>query len=148
VIDGNYLYEERDRRRLLEAVKIGRRLGSSPMMSPLIALEMAPGEDVQEDDALLRVIEGHLESYGHPAATAPMGGSSDPAAVVDSTGAVKGIEGLRVIDASIMPEVPTVATNPTVIMIAERLAKRVYGAVTAPADSEGSHAPQDVAGVL
>jgi choline dehydrogenase len=145
VIDGNYLYEERDRRRLLEAVKIGRRLGSSPQMSPLIALEMFPGPDVQDDDALLRVIEANLASYGHPAATAPMGGANDPAAVVDSTGAVKGIERLRVIDASIMPELPTVATNPTVIMIAEHLANRVYGAATAPAGAAGSDAPEHLA---
>jgi choline dehydrogenase len=133
IIDGNYLYAERDRRRMLEAVKIGRRLGSSSQMSPLIALEMFPGADVQDDDALLGVVEANLASYGHPAATAPMGGTGDPAAVVDSTGAVNGVERLRVIDASIMPEVPTVATNPTVIMIAEHLAGRVYGAATAPA---------------
>jgi len=135
IIDGNYLYQERDRRRLLEAVKIGRQLGSSPQMSPLIELEMFPGRDVQDDGALLKMIEGNLASYGHPAATAPMGGMDDPDAVVDSDGAVRGIEGLRVIDASIMPEVPTVATNPTVIMIAEHLANRVYGAETLPATS-------------
>jgi choline dehydrogenase len=148
VIDANYLYEERDRRRLLEAVKLGRRLGSSPQMSPLIALEMFPGPDVQDDDALLRAIEANLETYAHPAATAPMGGADDPAAVVDSTGAVKGVERLRVIDASIMPEVPTVATNPTVIMIAEHLANRVYGAVTAPAGAAGSEAPEGAARAL
>jgi len=148
VIDGNYLFEERDRRRLLEAVKIGRQLGSSPQMSPLIALEMLPGVEVQDDEALLRVIEANLASYGHPAATAPMGGADDPAAVVDSTGAVKGVERLRVIDASIMPEVPTVATNPTVIMMAEHLANRVYGAVTAPAGAVEFEAPKDAARAL
>jgi choline dehydrogenase len=132
MIDGNYLYQERDRRRMLEAVKIARRLAASPQMSPLIELEMAPGADVQDDDALLRAIEANLESYGHPAATAPMGGPEDPAAVVDSTAAVRGIQQLRVIDASIMPEVPTVATNPTVIMLAEHLASRVYDAETTP----------------
>jgi choline dehydrogenase len=135
IIDGNYLYQERDRRRLLEGVKIGRQLGSSPQMSPLIELEMFPGRDVQDDETLMKIIEGNLASYGHPAATAPMGGVDDPDAVVDSNGAVRGIEGLRVIDASIMPEVPTVATNPTVIMIAEHLANRVYGAETLPATS-------------
>jgi choline dehydrogenase len=133
VIDGNYLYQERDRRRMLEAVKIGRQLGRSPQMAPLIELELAPGPEIRTDAELLRAVEANLESYGHPAATAPMGGVDDSAAVVDSTGAVRGIEQLRVIDASIMPEVPTVATNPTVIMIAEHLANRVYGAETAPA---------------
>jgi choline dehydrogenase len=141
VIDGNYLYQERDRRRMLEAVKIGRQLARSPQMSPLIELEMAPGPAIQSDDDLLRAVEANLESYGHPAATAPMGGAGDRARVVDSTGAVNGVERLRVIDASIMPEVPTVATNPTVIMIAEHLANRVYGVETAPA---GDAAPTAV----
>jgi choline dehydrogenase len=56
-----------------------------------------------------------------------MGGPDEPSAVVDSYGAVKEVEGLRVIDASIMPEEPTVATNPTVLMIAEHLAARAFG---------------------
>jgi choline dehydrogenase len=55
-----------------------------------------------------------------------MGGPEDPWAVVDSHGAVIGIGGLRVVDASIMPGVPSVALNPTTIMIAERIAKAVY----------------------
>jgi choline dehydrogenase len=57
-----------------------------------------------------------------------MGGAQDPWAVVDSRGAVRGIDGLRVVDASIMPVVPSVALNPTTIMIAERIAKAVYAA--------------------
>ena len=72
------------------------------------------------------MIASNLASYGHPAATAPMGGPQDPWAVVDSHGAVKGLDGLRVIDASIMPVVTSVALNPTTIMIAERIAKAVY----------------------
>jgi choline dehydrogenase len=61
-----------------------------------------------------------------------MGGPQDPGAVVDSTGAVKGIDGLRVVDASIMPVVVSVALNPTTIMIAERIAKAVYASQPAP----------------
>jgi choline dehydrogenase len=144
IIDGNYLYEERDRRRMLEAVKLGRRLASSPQMSPLIALELAPGADVQDDDALLKAVEANLESYGHPAATAPMGEAGDPAAVVDSTGAVLGVDALRVIDASIMPELPSVATNPPVIMIAEHLANRVFGTEIRPA-GDGARPAEGVA---
>jgi choline dehydrogenase len=63
-----------------------------------------------------------------------MGGPQDPWAVVDSHGAVKGIDGLRVVDASIMPVVPSVALNPTTIMIAERIAKAVYGSSPEPVD--------------
>ena len=61
-----------------------------------------------------------------------MGGPEDPWAVVDSHGAVKGIDGLRVVDASIMPVVVSVALNPTTIMIAERIAKAVYAGEPVP----------------
>ena len=126
-IDNNYFAEERDRVRFLEGVKLGRRIARNPIMAPLTAGEMIPGDTVQDDGALADAVFGFVNSYGHPAATAPMGGAGDEWAVVDSYGAVKGVEGLRVIDASIMPEVPTVATNPTVIMIAEHLARTIYG---------------------
>jgi choline dehydrogenase len=91
---------------------------------------MFPGDSVTDDDALLRAIESNLASYGHPTGTVPMGGPHEASAVVDSYGAVKEVEGLRVIDASIMPEEPTVATNPTVLMIAEHLAARAFGVTT------------------
>jgi choline dehydrogenase len=70
-----------------------------------------------------------------------MGGPQDPWAGVDSTGAVKGIDGLRVVDASIMPVVPSVALNPTTIMIAERIATAVYGSSPGPIDSGVQPAP-------
>jgi choline dehydrogenase len=138
IIDGNFLYEERDRRRLLEAVKIGRELGRSAEMAPLVELEMFPGDSVTDDASLLQAIESNLASYGHPTGTVPMGGPGDPAAVVDSFGAVKEIEALHVIDASIMPEEPTVATNPTVLMIAEHLAARAFGVTSLLGERPGS----------
>src|SRR5258708_28278114 len=84
-----------------------------------------PGVAV-EDDQLADVIASNLASHGRPTATAPMGGPQDPWAVVDSHGAPKGIDALRAADASIMPVAPSVATNPTTIMIAERIAKAVF----------------------
>jgi choline dehydrogenase len=124
-IDCNFLAEDRDARRMLEGVKLARKLGRSPALARFLELELFPGDAVSEDQ-LANVIASNLASYGHPVATAPMGGPQDPWAVVDSRGAVKGLEGLRVIDASIMPVVPSVAINPTTIMIAERIAKTVY----------------------
>jgi choline dehydrogenase len=70
-----------------------------------------------------------------------MGGPQHPWAVVDSRGAVKGIDGLRVVDASIMPVVPSVALNATTIMIAERIAKAVYPSSLGPIDSGVQAAP-------
>jgi choline dehydrogenase-like flavoprotein len=84
-----------------------------------------PGDAVG-DDQLADVVAANLASYGHPTATAPMGGPDDPSSVVDSLGEVRGIDGLRVVDASVIPVVPSVALNPTTIMIAERIARAVY----------------------
>jgi len=125
-IDCNYLAQARDARRMLEGVKLAREIGRDPALARFLELEILPGDSVG-DDQLADVIASNLASYGHPVATAPMGGPEDPWAVVDSHGAVKRTEGLRVVDASIMPVVVSVALNPTTIMIAERIAKTVYG---------------------
>jgi choline dehydrogenase len=110
---------------MLEGVKLARRIGRNPALARFVELEIMPGDAVG-DGQLADVIASNLASYGHPTATVPMGGREDPWAVVDSRGAVRGIDGLRVIDASIIPGVPSVALNPTTTMIAERIAKAIY----------------------
>src|SRR5450755_3597806 len=130
-IDCNFLAEDRDARRMLEGVKLARKIGRNPALAQFLELEIIPGDAVAEDQ-LADAIASNLASYGHPAATAPMGGPEDPWAVVGRHGAVKGIDGLRVVDASIMPVVVSVALNPTTIMIAERIAKAVYGSEPGP----------------
>jgi choline dehydrogenase len=123
-IDCNFLAEDRDARRMIEGVKLARRIGRNPALARFLELEILPGDAVA-DDQLAEAIASNLASYGHPTATAPMGGPQDPWAVVDARGAVKGVDGLRVVDASIMPVVPSVALNPTTIMIAERIARTI-----------------------
>ena len=86
---------------------------------------MLPGDAIT-DEALPDVIASNLASYAHPTSTVPMGGPEDPWAVVDAVGAVKGLAGLRVVDASILPGIPSCATNLTTIMVAERVYERVY----------------------
>jgi choline dehydrogenase len=124
-IDCNFLAEERDARRMVEGVKLARKIGRNPALARFLELEMIPG-DMVTDDQLADAVASNLASYGHPTATAPMGGDDDPWAVVDGHGAVKGLSGLRVVDASIIPVVPSVAINPTTIMLAERIAETVY----------------------
>jgi choline dehydrogenase len=126
LIDANYLGTGRDARRMLEGVKLARAIARNPVFAPFTAGELTPGDAVTDDDALSQAIAGNLAIYGHPTSTAPMGGSSDPWAVVDSVGAVRGVSGLRVADASIIPEVPSSTTNVTVIMLAERIYERAY----------------------
>jgi choline dehydrogenase len=133
-IDCNFLAEDRDARRMLEGVNLARKIGRNPALAQFLELEIIPGDAVG-DDQLADAIASNLASYGHPAATAPMGGPQDPWAVVDSCGAVKGIDGLRVVDASIMPVVVSVALNPTTIMMAERIAKAVYASSLGPIGS-------------
>src|SRR4051812_4617767 len=124
-IDCNFLAEDRDARRMLEGVKLARKIGRNPALAQFLELEILPGDAVGEDQ-LADAIASNLASYGHPTATVPMGGPQDPWSVVDSQGAVKGMDGLRVVDASIIPAVPSVAINPTTTMVAERIAKKVY----------------------
>jgi choline dehydrogenase len=126
LIDPNYLGTSRDTARLLEAVKLGRAIIRNPVFAPFIAGELTPGDAVADDGALAQAIAANPAVYGHPTSTAPMGGPRDPWAVVDSVGAVKGVSGLRVADASIIPEVPSATTNVTVIMLAEHIYQRVY----------------------
>ena len=126
LIDPNYLGTARDIRRMLGGVKLGRAIARNPVFAPFVAAELAPGDTVADDDTLAQNILANVAVYGHPTSTAPMGGSGNPWAVVDSVGAVKGVSGLRVIDASIIPEVPSATTNVTVIMLAERIYQRVY----------------------
>jgi choline dehydrogenase len=125
LINSNYLGTGRDGRRAVEAFKIGRAISRQPAFARLIAGELIPGPSISDDDAAKHVFH-FLAPYGHPTSTVPMGSDVMPWAVVDSVGAVKGIERLRVVDASIIPEVPSTVTNLTVIMIAEQIFRRVY----------------------
>jgi len=127
LIDNNFLATGRDARRMLEGVKLARALARGPVFAPFTAGELIPGDAV-DDDALAPFIAANLAIYGHPTSTAPMGGPADPHAVVDSVGAVRGTSGLRVVDASIIPEIPSTVTNLTVMMLAERIYQRVYQA--------------------
>lgn len=124
IIDNNFLDTDRDRRRMLEGVRLARRIARNPVLAPFIAAEMMPGDEVH-DDALPDSVESSLASYGHPTASAPMGLESDERAVVDPSGAAYGVTGLRVVDASIIPLVPSAAPNLTIVMLAERISSQI-----------------------
>jgi choline dehydrogenase len=113
---------------MLEGVKLARDFARSPDLAPLIAAELTPGDAVADDSALAAFIAGNVSTYYHPSSTAPMGGPADPQAVTDPAGAVIGTSGLRVVDASIIPDTPSTVLNLTVMMLAERIYQRVYQA--------------------
>ena len=140
LIDDNFLDTDRDRRRMLEIVRLARRIARNSVLAPYIATEIAPGETVG-DDELLDAIESAVQGYGHPTASAPMGRKDGEHAVVDAFGAVYGVTGLRVVDASILPFAPSAATNLTTIMIAERISSELRAA--RPAVTVKSSSPHE-----
>jgi choline dehydrogenase len=121
----NFFHDPDDLGRLTEAVRLSRRIGRTTPFFDLIDPEMAPGRAVDDGEALRTNIVANIASYRHPTSTVPMGADSDPTAVVDAWGKVRGIESLRIADASIIPDIPSVATNVTTIMAAERIAAKL-----------------------
>jgi len=121
----NFFDDPNDLDRMVEAVHLSREIGRTAPLSDLIDHEMAPGSSVDGGKALRANIVATVDAYEHPTSTAPMGADSDPSAVVDAWGKVREIEALRVVDASILPEIPSVPTNVTTIMVAERIAARL-----------------------
>jgi choline dehydrogenase len=121
----NFFDDLNDLDRLVEAVRLSRKIGRTAPFSDVIDHEMAPGNTLDDGEALRVNIVSSVAAYLHPTSTVPMGADSDPTAVVDAWGKVRGIERLRVADASILPDIPSVATNVTTIMVAERIAAKL-----------------------
>ncbi len=120
LIDPNYLGEASDRRVLLAGMKLARRLLASGALSPFNAGEIFPGPDCRTDEDLLEAAKARGTTTFHPAGTCRMGPSTDPTAVVDDRLCVHGIEGLRVVDASIMPMMLSANLNAGTMMIADK----------------------------
>jgi choline dehydrogenase len=114
----NYLATEADRRSMLEGLKTLRRVMRAPAMEPFLAEEYDPGARVVTDDDWRAYIRERTNTIFHPSCTCRMG--SDPKAVVDTQLRVRGLAGLRVVDASVMPALVSGNTNAAVIMIAEK----------------------------
>ena len=103
---------------MVAAMRLARRLVARPSLAPLIAREMNPGPLARDDDALLRWARATGQTLYHPCGTCRMG--SDDGAVVDPRLRVRGVEGLRVADASVMPWITSGNIHAPVMMIAER----------------------------
>ena len=128
-IDFNLLADPADRRRMLEAARLARRLARTAPLADLIDHETGPGADATDDDALIAAIEGSLGTFDHGCGTAAMGGDDDPHAVTDRSGRVRQVEGLRVVDASIFPDILSVPLNLSTMMLAERIAAEMRATV-------------------
>jgi choline dehydrogenase-like flavoprotein len=127
-LDYRFLEDPSDRLRLREAVRECAQLFEDPGFKRVIDSRISPTEEEIASDELLDAwIAGTVSIAGHTCRTCKMGPASDPEAVVDQYCQVRGVEGLRVIDASVMPEIPRANTNATTIMIAERAADLIAG---------------------
>ena len=121
-LDYRYLSDPWDLERMRGAVRLGVRLNEGPECRDVLVERLQPNdEDLASDDALDRWILANVGTQHHSCGTCKMGPASDPMAVVDQRCHVHGLRGLRVVDASVMPDVIRANTNATTVMIAERV---------------------------
>ena len=122
-IVSNYLAVEADRRVLLDGMKLVRRVTSQPAFARYVVREHLPGPQTASDEELMAYARAYATTVFHPCGTCKMG--SDAKAVVDARLKVHGIDGLRVVDASIMPTMTSGNTNAPTIMIGEKAADMI-----------------------
>jgi choline dehydrogenase len=124
-IVANYLATEFDRQTTLDGMRVARRIANQPAFRRVTLREHFPGSHIQLDDEMLDVAKKAGATVFHPCGTARMGPATDTTAVVDTRLRVHGLEGLRVVDASIMPNMISGNTNAPTIMIAEKAADMI-----------------------
>jgi choline dehydrogenase len=133
IIQPNYLEAEEDRRAMREGTKIARELFAQAAFDPYRGPELMPGAHVRSDEQIDAWLRKTAETIYHPVGSAKMG--KDSQSVVDAQLKVYGVEGLRVVDASIMPTLVSGNTNAPTMMIAEKAADMILGRAPLPAES-------------
>ena len=120
LVDPNYLGDARDLRQLIEGFRIARDIAGAAPLRQALSRELLPGADVQGDAPLADYIRKTLRTDWHPVGTCRMGRGDDPMSVVSATLEVLGVEGVRVIDASVMPNIVSANTNAPTMALADR----------------------------
>lgn len=132
----NYMSHEQDWIEMRACVRLTREIFAQPAFDRLRGREIQPGEAVQSDAEIDAFVRERIESAYHPSCTCKMGRPDDPMTVVDPETRVVGVDGLRVVDSSIMPQITTGNLNAPTIMLAEKAADHILGrAPLAPADA-------------
>lgn len=126
-IQPRYLTEDTDRRVLVAAMRLARRILKSKPLEPYYDYEDFPGDKIQSDDEMLSAAKERGTTTFHPMGTCRMGPQSDPTAVVDDELRVHGLEGLRVADASVMPMMLSANINAGTMMIADKASDMIRG---------------------
>ncbi len=128
----NYLSQPEDWIEMRACVRLTREIFAQPAFDPYRGREIQPGEQVRSDEEIDEFVRQHVESAYHPSCTCRMGNPSDPMTVVDPETRVVGLEGLRVVDSSIMPSITTGNLNAPTIMLAEKAADHIRGRAPLP----------------
>jgi choline dehydrogenase-like flavoprotein len=125
LIDPNYWSNGRDRAAALEGLRIAREILRQPALEPFVMVERMPGPAATSEEALIGYAFRTCKTDHHPVGTCRMG--NDPAAVVDPALKLRGLQGIRICDASVMPRITSSNTNAPTIMIAEKAADLILG---------------------
>ncbi len=136
-IQANYLSTPEDRQVAADSLRLTRRIAAMPALAKYRPREVKPGVQFQTDDELARLAGDIGTTIFHPVGTCRMGAAADAGAVVDARLRVRGVAGLRVADASVMPTITSGNTNAPVLMIAERAAEWLVEAAGAPERAAG-----------
>lgn len=138
----NYMSQEEDWIEMRACVRLAREIFAQPAFDRFRDREIQPGDAVRSDAEIDAFIREHVESAYHPCGTCRMGRTDDPMAVVDPETRVIGVDGLRVVDSSIMPAITTGNLNAPTIMLAEKAADHILGRpLLPPSDAPFYRAP-------
>jgi choline dehydrogenase len=138
-IQFNYLQTEQDRLEFRTGIELTREIFAQKAFDPYRGPELAPGPDVKSAAEIDAYARTKAESAYHPSCSCKMGAATDPMAVVDDQARVHGVEGLRVVDASIMPSIVSGNLNAPTIMMAERLSDSILGVPLLPRSDAPVH---------
>jgi choline dehydrogenase len=141
LIQPNYLATEQDRVEMRDAVKLAREIFAQRAFDPYRGEELAPGRAAQSDSEIDAFVRRKADSAYHPSCTCRMG--LDDMAVVDGELRLRGFEGLRVADASVMPSIVSGNLNAPTIMLAEKAADLILGRAPPPPSAAPVYAPPD-----
>ncbi|MGB0629791.1 MAG: GMC family oxidoreductase [Alphaproteobacteria bacterium] len=133
LIHQNFFGTEEEWQVMRRGLRMARELVASPQIREFDGTEIAPGADKQSDAEIDAHIRATMGTVHHPVGTCRMGADGDPGAVVDAELRVRGVDGLRVVDASVMPDLIGGATNAPVIMMAEKASDMILGKAPLPA---------------
>jgi choline oxidase len=121
-VDPRYFTHEHDREVMIRGIRVAREIAAAPALKEWVGKEQAPGEEARTDEEIFDYIRKTHNTVYHPACTVKMGADDDPLAPVTPTLKLRGVDGLRVADGSVMPDLITVNPCITTMMIGERCA--------------------------